>query len=223
MTGSCRVPYGVTCFDGPAAERHCIDSTLRRPRHCKKLPAFRIGRGPAAPSAWNIRAYTPQEIRDGWRLACRTTATRGDTPVEVPPAGTPGPRPPKSGVGRPGSAAERRWQKPGNLGCRAEAWQTQAQRTLERVLAQRDDLEAAGRHPSETIRAQEPSAATLARGGLKDHRGGRGRRDDRGGARRQHSTRRFGIAVGNLGPQPRWWPPCFDPGPPARRPGWSQR
>ena len=49
-------------------------------------------------SAVDPRAFTPDELRDGWRLACRAQA-RGDLVVDVPPLQT-RPKAALVGVGR---------------------------------------------------------------------------------------------------------------------------
>jgi uncharacterized 2Fe-2S/4Fe-4S cluster protein (DUF4445 family) len=54
--------------------------------------------GAAAPSALDIRAFAPDELRDGWRLACRVLAD-GDARIDVPPLAT-RPKAATVGVGR---------------------------------------------------------------------------------------------------------------------------
>jgi uncharacterized 2Fe-2S/4Fe-4S cluster protein (DUF4445 family) len=54
--------------------------------------------GAAAPSALDIRAFSPDELRDGWRLACRVLAD-GDARIDVPPLAT-RPKAATVGVGR---------------------------------------------------------------------------------------------------------------------------
>ena len=66
-----RVPYGVTLFDAASWNGIAIDSTCGGHGTCKKC-RIRIAEDPPAPSSLDIRAYSPQEIKDGWRLACRT-------------------------------------------------------------------------------------------------------------------------------------------------------
>jgi Na+-transporting NADH:ubiquinone oxidoreductase subunit NqrF len=92
-----RVPAGVTLFDAASWNGIAIDSTCGGHGTCKKC-RVRIKADPPAPSSLDLRAYTPGEIRDGWRLACRTIAT-GDTQVEVPPLTT-RPKAATVGVGR---------------------------------------------------------------------------------------------------------------------------
>src|SRR5579862_6225590 len=92
-----RVPPGVTLFDAASWNGIAIDSTCGGHGTCKKC-RVRIAADPPAPSSLDLRAYTAQEIKDGWRLACRTPATR-DTAVEVPPLTT-RPKAATVGVGR---------------------------------------------------------------------------------------------------------------------------
>jgi uncharacterized 2Fe-2S/4Fe-4S cluster protein (DUF4445 family) len=130
-----RVPYGVTLFDAASWNGIAIDSTCGGHGTCKKC-RIRIAEDPPAPSSLDIRAYSPQEIKDGWRLACRTTATR-DTQVEVPPLTT-RPKAATVGVGRQvilRPAVQKRY-----LELTEPSLADQAS-DLERVLAQLDDLE----------------------------------------------------------------------------------
>ena len=130
-----RVPYGVTLFDAASWNGIAIDSTCGGHGTCKKC-RVRIADDPPAPSSLDIRAYTPQEIKDGWRLACRTAATR-DTRVEVPPLTT-RPKAATVGVGRQvilRPAVQKRYLE------LAEPDLAHQASDLERVLAQLDDLE----------------------------------------------------------------------------------
>ena len=135
MSGPVRVPYGVTLFDAASWNGIAIDSTCGGHGTCKKC-RVRIADDPPAPSSLDIRAYTPQEIKDGWRLACRTAATR-DTRVEVPPLTT-RPKAATVGVGRQvilRPAVQKRYLE------LAEPDLADQASDLERVLAQLDDLE----------------------------------------------------------------------------------
>jgi uncharacterized 2Fe-2S/4Fe-4S cluster protein (DUF4445 family) len=130
-----RVPYGVTLFDAASWNGIAIDSTCGGHGTCKKC-RIRIAEDPPPPSSLDVRAYSPQEIKDGWRLACRTTAVR-DTEVEVPPLTT-RPKAATVGVGRQvilRPAVQKRYLEltEPNLADQAS--------DLERVLAQLDDLE----------------------------------------------------------------------------------
>ena len=130
-----RVPYGVTLFDAASWNGIAIDSTCGGHGTCKKC-RIRIAEDPPAPSSLDIRAYTAQEIKDGWRLACRTTASR-DTQVEVPPLTT-RPKAATVGVGRQvilRPAVQKRYLE------LAEPNLADQASDLERVLAQLDDLE----------------------------------------------------------------------------------
>jgi uncharacterized 2Fe-2S/4Fe-4S cluster protein (DUF4445 family) len=92
-----RVPRGVTLFDAASWNGIAIDSTCGGHGTCKKC-RIRFRANPPAPTSLDVRAYTAQEIKDGWRLACRTPAT-GDADVEVPPLTT-RPKAAMVGVGR---------------------------------------------------------------------------------------------------------------------------
>jgi uncharacterized 2Fe-2S/4Fe-4S cluster protein (DUF4445 family) len=130
-----RVPYGVTLFDAASWNGIAIDSTCGGHGTCKKC-RIRIAEDPPAPSSLDLRAYTAAEIRDGWRLACRTAATR-DTAVEVPPLTT-RPKAATVGVGRQvilRPAVQKRY-----LELTEPDLSNQAS-DLERVLAELGDLE----------------------------------------------------------------------------------
>src|SRR5258708_12064908 len=89
---------------------------------------------PASP--WDARAFSPDELRAGWRLACRALAT-GDLQVEVPPLVT-RPKAATVGVGRQvilRPAAQKRYLE------LAEPSLSDQRTDLERVLADLDDLE----------------------------------------------------------------------------------
>ena len=130
-----RVPYGVTLFDAASWNGIAIDSTCGGHGTCKKC-RIRIADDPPAPSSLDIRAYTAAEIKDGWRLACRTPAVR-DTIVEVPPLTT-RPKAATVGVGRQvilRPAVQKRYLE------LTEPDLSDQASDLERVLAQLDDLE----------------------------------------------------------------------------------
>ena len=130
-----RVPSGVTLFDAASWNGIAIDSTCGGHGTCKKC-RIRIPDDPPTPTSLDIRAYTAAEIKDGWRLACRTTATR-DTQVEVPPLTT-RPKAATVGVGRQvilRPAVQKRYLE------LAEPSLADQASDVERVLAQLEDLE----------------------------------------------------------------------------------
>jgi uncharacterized 2Fe-2S/4Fe-4S cluster protein (DUF4445 family) len=92
-----RVPLGVTLFDAASWNGIAIDSTCGGHGTCKKC-RIRFKADAPVPTSLDLRAYTAAEIRDGWRLACRTPATT-DADVEVPPLVT-RPKAATVGVGR---------------------------------------------------------------------------------------------------------------------------
>ncbi len=92
-----RVPPGVTVFDAASWNGIAIDSTCGGHGTCKKC-RVRIEEGEVAASPLDARAFSPQELADGWRLACRAEAA-GDLRVEVPPLVT-RPKAATVGVGR---------------------------------------------------------------------------------------------------------------------------
>jgi uncharacterized 2Fe-2S/4Fe-4S cluster protein (DUF4445 family) len=149
-----RVPYGVTLFDAASWNGIAIDSTCGGHGTCKKC-RIKIADNPPTPSSLDIRAFTPQEIKDGWRLACRTTAVR-DTKVEVPPLTT-RPKAATVGVGRQvilRPAVQKRYLE------LAEPDLADQASDLERVLAQLDDLEPRAELPvlktlGQTLRAAD--------------------------------------------------------------------
>ncbi len=92
-----RVPPGVTLFDAASWNGIAIDSTCGGHGTCKKCK-IRVLDGAPAPSSLDSRAFTVDQLRDGWRLACRTAAS-GDARIEVPPLVT-RPKAATVGVGR---------------------------------------------------------------------------------------------------------------------------
>jgi uncharacterized 2Fe-2S/4Fe-4S cluster protein (DUF4445 family) len=130
-----RVPPGVTVFDAASWNGIAIDSTCGGHGTCKKCK-IRVtgGRVPASPL--DARAFSPDELRDGWRLACRALAD-GDLEIEVPPLVT-RPKAATVGVGRQvilRPAAQKRYlelDEPSLSDQRTDA---------ERVLGALDDLE----------------------------------------------------------------------------------
>ena len=91
------MPSGTPVFDAASWNGIAIDSTCGGHGTCKKCKV-RVLEGELPVSAVDPRAFTPDELRDGWRLACRAPA-RGDIVIEVPPLQT-RPKAALVGVGR---------------------------------------------------------------------------------------------------------------------------
>jgi uncharacterized 2Fe-2S/4Fe-4S cluster protein (DUF4445 family) len=92
-----RVPTGTPIFDAASWNGIAIDSTCGGHGTCKKCKV-RIVSGDVPVGPVDPRAFTADELREGWRLACRAGA-RGDLVVEVPPLQT-RPKAALAGVGR---------------------------------------------------------------------------------------------------------------------------
>jgi uncharacterized 2Fe-2S/4Fe-4S cluster protein (DUF4445 family) len=92
-----RVPSGTPVFDAASWNGIAIDSTCGGHGTCKKCKV-RVLSGELPVSSVDPRAFTTQELRDGWRLACRAGA-RSDLVIEVPPLQT-RPKAALVGVGR---------------------------------------------------------------------------------------------------------------------------
>ena len=130
-----RVPPGVTLFDAASWNGIAIDSTCGGHGTCKKC-RVKILEGTAPASPLDARAFSPDELRSGWRLACRVQTT-GDLRVEVPPLVT-RPKAATVGVGRQvilRPAAQKRYLE------LDEPSLADQQTDIERVLAGVDDLE----------------------------------------------------------------------------------
>ncbi len=130
-----RVPAGVTVFDAASWNGIAIDSTCGGHGTCKKCKV-RLLDGATPASALDARAFSPDELRDGWRLACRALADR-DARVEVPPLIT-RPKAATVGVGRQvilRPAVQKRYLE------LDEPSLADQQTDIERVLAALDDLE----------------------------------------------------------------------------------
>jgi uncharacterized 2Fe-2S/4Fe-4S cluster protein (DUF4445 family) len=95
--GEVRVPSGTPIFDAASWNGIAIDSTCGGHGTCKKCKV-RIVSGDMPLSSVDPRAFTTEELRAGWRLACRANA-RGDLVVDVPPLQT-RPKAALVGVGR---------------------------------------------------------------------------------------------------------------------------
>jgi uncharacterized 2Fe-2S/4Fe-4S cluster protein (DUF4445 family) len=92
-----RVPAGTTLFDAASWNGIAIDSTCGGHGTCKKCKV-RVVSGTAEISSVDPRAFSPDELRNGWRLACRAAAQE-DLTIEVPPLQT-RPKAALAGVGR---------------------------------------------------------------------------------------------------------------------------
>jgi uncharacterized 2Fe-2S/4Fe-4S cluster protein (DUF4445 family) len=92
-----RVPGGTPIFDAASWNGIAIDSTCGGHGTCKKCKV-RVVEGEVPLSPVDPRAFSPDELRAGWRLACRAEA-RHDLVVEVPPLQT-RPKAALVGVGR---------------------------------------------------------------------------------------------------------------------------
>ncbi len=92
-----RVPPGVTVFDAASWNGIAIDSTCGGHGTCKKCKV-QILSGTVPVGRLDVRAFTPDELRQGWRLACLAQATV-DLRISVPPLAT-RPKAATVGVGR---------------------------------------------------------------------------------------------------------------------------
>ena len=91
------MPAGTPVFDAASWNGIAIDSTCGGHGTCKKCKV-RVVEGELPVSTVDPRAFTPDELNDGWRLACRAPA-RGELVIEVPPLQT-RPKAALVGVGR---------------------------------------------------------------------------------------------------------------------------
>jgi len=96
-TKEARVPIGTTVFDAASWNGIAIDSTCGGHGTCKKCKV-RVASGTMPLSTVDPRAFSPEQLRGGWRLACRALAQE-DLVVEVPPLET-RPKAALVGVGR---------------------------------------------------------------------------------------------------------------------------
>ncbi len=130
-----RVPAGTTIFDAASWNGVAIDSTCGGHGTCNKCKV-RVADGDAPVSSVDPRAFSPDELRAGWRLACRAPAAE-DLVVEVPPLQT-RPKAALVGVGRHvilRPAVQKRY-----LELEEPSLEDQTP-DLDRVLAAMDDLE----------------------------------------------------------------------------------
>jgi len=140
-----RVPAGTTLFDGASWNGVAIDSTCGGHGTCKKCKV-RIASGEQAISTVDPRAFTPEELKAGWRLACRAHASE-HLVVEVPLLQT-RPKAALAGVGRHvilRPAVQKRYVE------LTEPTLEDQTSDLERLLAAMDDVEP--RVPLAVVRA----------------------------------------------------------------------
>jgi uncharacterized 2Fe-2S/4Fe-4S cluster protein (DUF4445 family) len=143
-TKEARVPAGTTLFDCASWNGVAIDSTCGGHGTCKKCKV-KVVSGRQSVSAVDPRAFSPDELRAGWRLACRAQAEE-DLVVEVPPLQT-RPKAALAGVGRHvilRPAVQKRYLE------LTEPTLEDQTSDLERVLAAVDDMEL--RVPLELVR-----------------------------------------------------------------------
>ncbi len=130
-----RVPPGVTVFDAASWNGIAVDSTCGGHGTCKKCKV-RILDGSVPVSKLDVRAFSGDELRSGWRLACLAQAN-ADLEIEVPPLTT-RPKAATVGVGRQvilRPAVQKRYVE-----LTEPTLQDQAT-DVERLLAAIDDLE----------------------------------------------------------------------------------
>ena len=133
--GDVRVPVGTTVFDAASWNGIAIDSTCGGHGTCKKCKV-RVISGAMPVDTVDPRAFTTDELRGGWRLACRALVTE-DLEIDVPPLQT-RPKAALVGVGRHvilRPAVQKRY-----LELAEPSLEDQAS-DLERVLAAVDDYE----------------------------------------------------------------------------------
>lgn len=92
-----RVPPGVTVFDAASWNGIAIDSTCGGHGTCRKCKV-QVTSGDVPVSRLDIRAFSQEQLADGWRLACMARAA-GDLKIDVPPLST-RPKAATVGVGR---------------------------------------------------------------------------------------------------------------------------
>jgi uncharacterized 2Fe-2S/4Fe-4S cluster protein (DUF4445 family) len=140
-----RVPAGTTIFDAASWNGVAIDSTCGGHGTCKKCKV-KVVSGEAPVTAVDPRAFGPEELRNGWRLACRAE-THEDLTIEVPPLQT-RPKAALAGVGRHvilRPAVQKRYVELDEPTLEDQA------SDLERLLAAMDDVEP--RVPLEVVRS----------------------------------------------------------------------
>jgi uncharacterized 2Fe-2S/4Fe-4S cluster protein (DUF4445 family) len=139
-----RVLAGTTIFDAASWNGVAIDSTCGGHGTCKKCKV-KVVSGHAEVSTVDPRAFSVEELKSGWRLACRAPAGE-DLTVEVPPLQT-RPKAALAGVGRHvilRPAVQKRYVE------LVEPTLEDQTSDLERLLAAMDDVEP--RVPLEVVR-----------------------------------------------------------------------
>ncbi|HXA62275.1 MAG TPA: ASKHA domain-containing protein [Streptosporangiaceae bacterium] len=129
------VPPGVTAFDAASWNGIAIDSTCGGHGTCRKC-GIRVVEGTVPIGSLDIRAFGPEKLREGWRLACRAAANE-DLRIEVPELVT-RPKAATVGVGRQvilRPAVQKRYLE------LTEPTLSDQVTDLDRVLAAIDDLE----------------------------------------------------------------------------------
>jgi uncharacterized 2Fe-2S/4Fe-4S cluster protein (DUF4445 family) len=130
-----RVLAGTTVFDAASWNGIAIDSTCGGHGTCKKCKV-KVVSGHLPINSVDPRAFTVEELKNGWRLACRATAHE-DMTLEVPPLQT-RPKAALAGVGRHvilRPAVQKRYME------LEEPTLEDQVSDLERVLAAIDDME----------------------------------------------------------------------------------
>jgi uncharacterized 2Fe-2S/4Fe-4S cluster protein (DUF4445 family) len=130
-----RVPEGVTLFDAASWNGIAIDSTCGGHGTCKKCKV-QILAGDAPITALDTRAFLPDQLKKGWRLACRVEV-HSDLDVDVPPLET-RPKAATVGVGRKVILRPAVQKRHLLLSTPSLSDQTS---DVERILAAMDDLE----------------------------------------------------------------------------------
>jgi len=130
-----RVPPGVVLFDAASWNGIAIDSTCGGHGTCRKCKVLVLD-GTAPITTLDTRAFSVDELKQGWRLACRIEVA-SDLRVEVPPLAT-RPKAATVGVGRKvilRPAVQKRYVE------LARPTLTDQASDLDRLCASLDDLE----------------------------------------------------------------------------------
>ena len=130
-----RVPPHVMLFDAASWNGIAIDSTCGGHGTCRKCKV-RVTEGSTPITSLDTRAFSTDELRDGWRLACRVEVV-SDLAIDVPPLVT-RPKAATVGVGRKvilRPAVQKRYVE------LVEPTLSDQRTDLERLVASLDDLE----------------------------------------------------------------------------------